>query len=263
MYQKLYKYLDSALPARARRNIRPPGASGLDSLPASSPAKPSTPAKQAHIRPDKAPQRKPLQRLAGGSSEVPKWIMPAIRRLCEKMEAPEAPHHIFAGVSSILAAQEMAYKTNPKAPVKAIKTPALIIALFMLATTRLSGAEMVASEYQRQRGQGSEILNELAKVESEVEDVENRDVDACLRQIREQGWTCMDWFENIPAGAGLGISNDTEAVEDRQDQDEGGQLLPVTRRDDGVLGLAEPDYLQPGLGTMVQKSFPSYPSLVS
>ena len=250
VYQKLYKYLDSALPARARRNVQAPRARGLDSTPVSSPAKPRTPAKQAHVRPDLTPKRKTPQRLASSSSEAPRWVMPAIRRLCKRMEAPAAPHHIFAGVSSILSAQAIASKN--KATANAVKTPALIVAVFILATTRLSGAEMPASEYQRQRGQALQTLYELSGEEMAMEDVGNLDVDNCMRQVRDQGWTEMDWFENIPAGAGLDVSNVIDEVADNnEDHAEGEQLLLVMRKHVGKVGLAEGDYLQPGLGTMV------------
>ena len=176
--------------------------------------------------------------------------MPAIRQLCKRMEAPAAPHHIFAGVSSILSAQKVVSKY--KATANAVKTPALIVAVFILATTRLSGAEMPASEYQRQRAQGLQTLYELAGEEMPIEGVGNLDVDNCMRQIRDQGWTEMDWFENIPAGAGLDISDGMdEDADDNEDTAEGEKLLPMLRKHVGKVGLAEADYLQPGLGTMV------------
>ena len=252
MYQKLYKYLDSALPARARRNAQAPRARGLDSTPVLSPVKPRTPAKQAHVRPDLTPKRKTPQRPAGGSSEAPRWVMPAIRQLCKRMEAPAAPHHIFAGVSSILSAQKIPSKNISKATADTVKTPALIVAVFILATTRLSGAEMPASEYQRQRGQALQMLYELAGEEGGMEDVGNLDVDNCMRQVRDQGWTEMDWFENIPAGAGLDVSDGMDEVaDDNEDPAEGEKLLPMLRKHVGKVGLTEADYLQPGLGTMV------------
>lgn len=176
--------------------------------------------------------------------------MPAIRQLCKRMEAPAAPHHIFAGVSSILSAQKILPKNVSKA--HAVKTPALIVVAFILATTRLSGAEMPASEYQRLRGQALQTLHELAEEEIAMEDVGNLDVDNCMRQVRDQGWTEMDWFDNIPAGAGLDVSEGMDEVaDDEGDPGEGGQLLPMLRKHVGKVGLAEADYLQPGLGTMV------------
>ena len=224
----------------------------MNSTSASSPAKPRTPAKQAHTRPDLTPKRKTPQRLAGGSSEAPSWVMPAIRQLCKRMEAPAAPHHIFAGVSSILSAQRIPSKSISKATANAIKTPALIVAVFILATTRLSGDEMPALEYQRQRGQALQLLHELAVAEMRMEDIDNIEVDNCMRQVRDQCWTEMDWFENIPAGAGLGVSDGMdEVVDDNEDHGECDQLLPVIRKDVGKVGLADPDYLQAGLGTMV------------
>lgn len=111
---------------------------------------------------------------------------------------------------------------------------------------------MPASEYQRQRGQALQMLHELAGAEMRMEDIGNLDVDNCMRQVRDQGWTDMDWFENIPAGAGLGVSDGMDEVtDDNEDPGEGEQLLPVMRKHVGKVGLADPDYLQAGLGTMV------------
>ena len=178
--------------------------------------------------------------------------MPAIRQLCKRMEAPAAAHHIFAGVSSILSAQRIPSKNLSKATANAIKTPALIVAVFILATTRLSGAEMPASEYQRQRGQALQMLHEVEGADMKMEDIGNLDVDNCMRQIRDQRWTEMDWFENIPAGAGVYVSDGTdEVVDNNEDAGEGEQLLPGIRKHNGKVGLADPEYLQAGLGTMV------------
>ena len=111
---------------------------------------------------------------------------------------------------------------------------------------------MPASEYQRQRGQALQTLYELAGEEIRMEDVGNLDVDNCMRQVRDQGWTDMDWFENIPAGAGLDVSDGMDEVFDgNEDAAEGEQLLPMLQKHVGKVGLAEADYLQPGLGTMV------------
>lgn len=111
---------------------------------------------------------------------------------------------------------------------------------------------MPASEYQRQRGQALQAIYELAGEEMGTEDVGNLDVDNCMRQVRDQGWTEMDWFENIPAGAGLDVSDGMdEFAETNEDPGEGEQLLPVMRKNVGRIGLADPDYLQAGLGTMV------------
>ena len=111
---------------------------------------------------------------------------------------------------------------------------------------------MPVSEYQRQRGQALQMLHELMGAEMGMEDIRNLDVDNCMRQVRDQGWTEMDWFENIPAGAGLGLSDGMDEVDDdNEDPGKGEQLLPVMRKHVGKLGVADPDYLQAGLGTMV------------
>ena len=111
---------------------------------------------------------------------------------------------------------------------------------------------MPASEYQRQRGLALQMLQEHEGAELRMDDIGNLDVDNCMRQVRDQRWTEMDWFENIPAGAGVDVSDGMDEVaDDNEDAGEGGQLFPGTRKHNGKVGLADPDYLQAGLGTMV------------
>ncbi len=250
VYQKLYRYLDSALPAGTRRTARTSRHNNSTLTPQSSPAKPRTPIKETPLRPDTR-QRKTHQRLSTSDSEAPAWIMPVIRQLCDKMGAPAAPHHIFAGVSSILAAQEQQ---------SAVKIPALIVAVYILVTTRLAGTETVPDEYRNRRALALDIVKDAARkdeADMEVGNVDNADIDNCMREVKDQKWTQMDWFGNITPGSGVGLDEGAEDDEDGSDDEEADErvLLPVARRTTGQRDSLEQDYLQAGLGTMVRDSF--------
>lgn len=164
------------------------------------------------------------------------------------MEAPAAPHHIFAGVSSILASQGQQ---------SAIKTPALIVAVYFLVTTRLAGTETVPVEYRNRRTLALDVVNDAAGKDEAYVEVGNADIDNCMREFKDHRWTQMDWFGNIVPGAGLGLDEaEEDHAKDGSDDDEAddGGLLTVARRMIGKQDSLEEDYLQAGLGTMVKSS---------
>lgn len=165
------------------------------------------------------------------------------------MGAPAAPHHVFAGVSSILASLEQQ---------SAIEIPAMIVAVYILVTTRLAGTETAPDKYQIRRDLALEIVKDAARNDEAYMEVSNADIDSFMREVKDQKWTQMDWFRNITPGAGVGLNEGAEDnAEDGSDDDgadEGG-LLPVTTRNIGRRDSLEQDYLQAGLGTMVWTSF--------
>ena len=181
-------------------------------------------------------------------------MMPVIRLLCEKMGAPAAPHHVFAGVSSILSRQNITSSGKTKAQTSAIKMPALIVAVYVWVTARLAWSEKPAIEYHQQRNSAVDVFEGLAQIPDEISGFDHGDVDICMRQIKENQWTEMDWFENVPVGTGLGLSDgreDEAESEDGFDDTEEGLLLPVQQKTVSKNGATDPDYLQAGLGTMV------------
>lgn len=162
------------------------------------------------------------------------------------MGAYAAPHHIFAGVSSILASKEQQ---------SAVKIPALIVAVYILVTTRLAGTGTAPDEYRNRRTLALEVVSDAARKDEASTDVGTGDVDNCMREIKDQKWTQMDWFGNITPGAGVGLDEGAEDdAEDGPDdgEREEGDLLPVTTRIVGRRGSLEQDYLQAGLGTMMR-----------
>lgn len=176
--------------------------------------------------------------------------MPVIRQLCNKIGAPAAPHHIFAGISSILASGKQE---------SAVKIQALIVAIYILVTTRLAGTETAPDEYRHRRNLALEIVKDACRNDEPDVEVSNADIDNCMRAVNDQKWTHMDWFENISPGAGVGLDKRVEDdVQDGSDDDEAdeGSLLPVTRKSTGSRDPLDQDYLQAGLGTMVKTCLP-------
>lgn len=222
---------------------------------------------------------------------MPKWVMPAIRVLCEELGAPAAPPHIYAGVSSILTLQAPVQKVdNPaknekeqrqskvrqaKGPIQGdTKIPALIVAVSLLVYTCLSGKSTPPAEYARRKllslnalrghvpqaavapaGAGQETQN---KLDDRNNVSEPADVDAWFREIRDRGWTQLDWFKNVGQGAGLGVDEKGPATDNEAEEEEEDSW--TVRKGFGD-NAEEKEYLQAGLGTMVGNShFPSNPT---
>ena len=247
VYQKLYKFLDAALRTDIRRSERSLRTNEPTPIPTSSPAKSKTPTKRTLLKPT-TPRKKTTQR-SQTISDIPNWIMPTIRQLCKKFDTPRAPPHVFAGVSSILtlpSTRELDSSTPSR-----VKIPALIIAVFFLATTRLSGVETDADEYTQQRAKALELLKDGA-MEHDREEIEETDVNECLRMVGQEGWADMDWFANIPLGSGAVAAEEADNDEDTSEDEEGIQDTAVTF-DKGIRDLknSSQSYLQAGLGTMV------------
>ena len=261
IYQKLYKYLDSVLTAGTRRSGRPAQAAVAGSTPTSSPAKPRAPARSTPLKPT-TPHRKARSQVTL-VSDVPKWVMPTIRHLCRALGAPAAPHHVYAGVCSILTLP--APRVDEKATAEesgSFNISALIIVVYLLVVTRLSGNEMPAQEFTRLRGLAIASIKG-SKITEAAEEVADSDhvilcVGGWMKDIGVKGWTELDWFANVNEGAGLGlakaVSGDDE--EDNSENDDAGHrgTRLIAERVDLELDDEDLSILKPGLGTMVSSS---------
>ncbi len=176
--------------------------------------------------------------------------MPVVRQLCQKMSAPTAPHHIFAGVASILSSSDSDTENE-------LNISALIVALFLLVTTRLAGVRMQPAEYTRQKRLVLEVLKEFVGEDTERKNVDDADVIECTKQFKDQHWIEMDWFGNIPMGSGLDMTEGPKEIGDdvsRDDEAEETLLLPAEMTGARRLDSADQDYLQAGLVTMVSST---------
>lgn len=206
--------------------------------------------------PNKAPlatksTRNRASRKAGPLIEPPQWTMPAIRRLCHKLDAPSAPHHVFAGVSSILALV-LPDETQIKAKLCSAlnNIPVLIMVVFFAVYARLAAAETPVAVFMEQQATGFEILNSFAGGDAaKNEKSQRRDFETLLLAMSQRGWAHMDWFENIKRGAGLEL--ESPGVYEGDEDDDG-----IPAEQDSTSNLREQygeekDQLQAGLGTMV------------
>lgn len=184
--------------------------------------------------------------------------MPLIRHLCKAFNAPAAPPHVFAGVSSILTLPAPGQGDGKSLlnSEEEINVSALIIVVYLLVATRLTGIATPPEEFIRQRNQavaaikGSEIPEAVAEV-ADGTDAAAR-IMSWMREISSNRWTELDWFANVRESSGLGLS--TEPVDGEEDsEDEIRHHKPSSSMVEG-LDLDEdesPDILRPGLGTMV------------
>ncbi len=136
-----------------------------------------------------------------------------------------------------------------------IKVPALIIAVLSVVTTRLAGVETSAIEYSRQKAEALALFENSGADLGSREQLDDADINECMREIRDKRWTDLDWFANIPVGGGL-VTVEAENNEGEASADEdgtNGTVIPSKRSMDDLRG-SDNDYLQAGLGTMVDLS---------
>ena len=236
VYQKVYKYLDGALPIGIRKSNR-----------SFKGATTSTRTPSKHVRPDKPAQsinsRRKVASRAASETEVPSWVMPIIRHLCKMLGAPAAPRHIFAGVSSILFSHNRPANVNIQA---------LIITIYILVLNTLTVAETEPAEYLQRRETVSATLREALTQRGLEVEYDQDDIDDCMRQVSKYDWTDMDWFGNIEVELGHGGQEDGEELDWADDvDDEEGHVVPIQPKRLVSMDLEEKDYLQAGLGTMM------------
>lgn len=274
-YQHLYGYLDSQLSVNSKARLRSERDGAQNRAANSSPSKNVTLSKPT--TPRRSEQRTPLssrrnasQRLSR-SLDVPQWTMPVIRKLCTRMGAPAAPHHIYAGVSSILSTtkdQDMGTEHALD-----IDLPVLITAVYFFVYSRLSGQEISHKELSTQVIIALEILHDNLPVEVSRFGINEPSFKNHMRLVVAHKWVDMDWFQNIQVGSGLALPGHRENsgqmqtpglrggdAEDQEqshidaDTEDTGPIIPSKRKFDQEPFEGQPDCLRPGLGTMMQEA---------
>ena len=185
--------------------------------------------------------------------EIPVWTMPVIRRLCRKLGTPGAPHHVFAGVSSIFTFIQADGSSSVQHD---IKIPALIIAIYFFTTARLIGVEIKSEQLVHQMTEALTLMKEIAEQGIDLEVVTEMEVRTHMRQVALQKWVEMDWFRNIKLGSGIGANKDEEevvSIHSASESDEQDVILPGRKSSKMSLEKSGKQYLQPGLGTMMQE----------
>ncbi|KAL8848182.1 MAG: hypothetical protein Q9221_006790 [Calogaya cf. arnoldii] len=182
--------------------------------------------------------------------------MKAIRGLCKRLGAPAASPHVFAGVSSILTTplpHQANMTDDDLESLRTLSVESLIVAVYTLVRTRLSGVILESSDWMKQRDIALTALNQLRDGEETSTAIDPKSVMDWMQEIKRSRWTDLDWFANIREGAGLGL-DDPEATH-VNDSDSGGpdEDEPSVHGKRKALGHGpEKPYLQPGLNTMMQ-----------
>lgn len=173
--------------------------------------------------------------------------MPVVRKLCRGMEAPAAVPHIFAGVSSILKSIRET-GTPPDVNVSAV-----IVMLFIMVTTRLSGAQTTPEQYQRVRQEAVLAVKNDCGQDGAETDWDESSVDDCMRQMKEYGWQKMDWFSNIELGSGIDQGSPVALSTTQDNGIDDDCVVPVGMSVLENVDASVEDFLQPGLGTMLDE----------
>ncbi|KAL8672783.1 MAG: hypothetical protein Q9168_002777 [Polycauliona sp. 1 TL-2023] len=182
--------------------------------------------------------------------------MKAIRGLCKHVDAPAATPHVFAGVSSILTIPAPNQESMSEQDLERLRgwgIESLIVAVYLLVRTRLSGVHTGSSAFLEQRDRALAVLNQLQNGGEPSEAAGPESVISWMSEIKRGRWTELDWFENVGQGAGLGV--DEAKVTDVDDSDRGDSDVDesvVHRRRESRRDSQEKSYLQPGLNTMMQ-----------
>ncbi|KAL8705069.1 MAG: hypothetical protein Q9201_001795 [Fulgogasparrea decipioides] len=255
VYQKLYRYLDSALVLGTRRTTGVPRSS--DSTTAT--RTPTTSRKLVRITPytPHSARKNKRKRESTILEEVPPWVMPAIRALCKKLGALATPPHVYAGTSSILTLPPPAQQgmgDGRMDHLRGMSVEALIVAVYILVRTRLLGVELDFKEYPAQRDEALSIVSQFRNGDEPTLSVQPAAVNEWLRGIGQGGWTELDWFANVVEGAGLGLEDSgvkAAGDSDDNDTDEDNDLAQTKCK--SAWESEEHSFLRPGLGTMMQE----------
>ena len=124
----------------------------------------------------------------------------------------------------------------------------------------MSGVRTSAEEYTRLKIDALDVLKDsgIEKCEEEV-GVAQVDVDEWMKEIRDKGWTDLDWFKNVEEGRGLGSDDERENDEVEEEGELDGSVIEHASSNKRKRGLWEADgihknTLLTGLGTMVMVS---------
>ncbi|MCJ1391777.1 hypothetical protein MMC18_004642 [Xylographa bjoerkii] len=264
VYQSLYRHFDVSLRAGTRRRGRPPKTRETEnqhseaSLPAmvhaevrTSVPEDTTPEASFQAA-ERLPQRAHL-RLREKDNEsavtaVPDWVMPAIHNLCRSTGAVAAPPHVFVGMATaieLFSALPMANKPKDKLSTGPEKLLALLVAVYLYVTFRLSGGPVTALRLDTEARNALQILDQPDNEPSEKSPAELRDVHEWIAAFQEKGFLEMDWIQNVPKA--IVTKNIVKPALANSDEGLGVQHLPGEADENEGAGT-----LLPGLGTMMQ-----------
>ncbi|KAL8642080.1 MAG: hypothetical protein Q9228_001190 [Teloschistes exilis] len=253
VYQKLYWYLDRSLAVSLRRTTRQSKPSESAAAANSSPVTPGKPARATPRTPHSARSSK-RKREVTIVDEPSSWVMPAIRALCKRLSVPATTPHVFAGVSSVLTLPPPNYPEfgdDRILRLRQMSVEALIVAVYILVRTRLSGSGLNTKDYALQRDKALAIVSELRHGDNQGVTLESGVVNEWLVEIARGCWRELDWFTNVEEGADAGARASEVEDSDKYDSSHTDDDEGFVSRNRGLdWQIEEASFLQPGLGTM-------------
>ncbi|KAF2727667.1 hypothetical protein EJ04DRAFT_538838 [Polyplosphaeria fusca] len=193
IYKKLYKYLDSTLPAST--NTREPNTPKKNApQPATTPKTPLS----ARRTPRSAVKDN------GRVDDGPEWIMPTVRTLAKVFDCPAAAPHVFAGMESTLPLlarirprRATAIQHAPISDVSNARILALVAAIFFYVLSRMKDQFITPEEFELWIGKAVPVLMKSAVGEDVTEDDVRDDIEPMMSTAREEGWLQMEWLVNV------------------------------------------------------------------
>ncbi|KAF2637915.1 hypothetical protein P280DRAFT_406143 [Massarina eburnea CBS 473.64] len=252
IYKKLYKYLESTLPAAAPREPQTPRKDAAKSAPPSARTTPKTP--KTPMSATRTPRS--TRKVEHTAQEAPDWVMPTIRIVLKAFAYPNAAPHIFTGIVSILPLlarmSAAAAETPGKRPRRAVAAPqtsaadvsdarmlGLLAVLLLYVLSRMLDQDISPEQDSEWQGKAVAALLESAAGKDVSEADLVSEIQYLMPLAAEEGWLQMGWFSNVkPADDG----EEMEGVETTN----GNRAMMSQGK--GMIGNS--DYI--GLGTMMQ-----------
>lgn len=129
---------------------------------------------------------------------------------------------------------------------------ALIVAVYILVRTRLSGSGLDTKDYALQRDKALAIVSEIRHGDNQGVTLESGVVNEWLVEIARGCWRELDWFTNVEEGADAGARASEVEDSDKHDSSHTDDDEGFVSRNRGLdWQTEEASFLQPGLGTMV------------
>jgi len=192
------------------------------------------------------------------ATEIPYWLMPAIRSLVKKFDFSSAAPHIFTGVESVLpllarmsaAAAETPSRrrqrttTTPQTTSTAVsdaRTLALIAVVFLYVFTKMKNVVVTPEQYGQWRETAVNTLLSLPAAKDITYDALSLEAEELMPMARAEGWLQMEWFLNVEPAEDLDAM---EGIEVTGDNTRNGAAKRVATKSGGS------EYI--GLGTMMQ-----------
>jgi origin recognition complex subunit 6 len=264
IYKKLYGHFDQILTSSSLR--RQKTKTSNPPTPAKALPQKQIPAKEKSLEGFRS-NRTPKPGLKYGSNKqerLPRWIGPAIRKICLEFDAGKAVPHVWAGVESVLflpCPKDLASQKGVKESDKMEgKIPALVGTIFFYVFAALEDRQTNKKELFEEKKRVLKILCGLkadGAVVSKVgegdegwlgwEIVAMKDMNVWISEIVEKGWLEMEWRSNVVDGSGA--SGRVEEIGDWEVE------VDVEEEDDEVMERASRRMRRTGLGTMMQPKF--------